>query len=69
VVTLRAYYRKRQRTITEAEQRNVPIYVLRSNTVNQMLNFWVTCSIYMLMKAGRPVWIPHSRKRAQPSAR
>ncbi|OGO39316.1 MAG: AAA family ATPase [Chloroflexi bacterium RBG_16_57_11] len=39
LVTLRAYYRKRQRTITEAEQRNVPIYVLRSNTVNQMLQF------------------------------
>jgi stage III sporulation protein SpoIIIAA len=39
LVTLRAYYRKRQRTITEAEQRNVPIYVLRSNTVNQMQQF------------------------------
>jgi stage III sporulation protein SpoIIIAA len=39
LVTLRAYYRKRQRPITEAEQRNVPIYVLRSNTVNQMQQF------------------------------
>jgi stage III sporulation protein SpoIIIAA len=39
LVTLRAYYRKRQRTIVEAEQRNVPIYVLRSNTVNQMQQF------------------------------
>lgn len=39
LVTLRSYYRKRQRTITEAEQRNVPIYVLRSNTVNQIQQF------------------------------
>lgn len=39
LVTLRSYYRKRQRTITEAENRNVPIYVLRANTVNQMQQF------------------------------
>ncbi|MFM8323048.1 MAG: R3H domain-containing nucleic acid-binding protein [Chloroflexota bacterium] len=39
LVTLRAYYRKRQRTITDAEARSVPIYVLRSNTVNQIQQF------------------------------
>lgn len=39
MVTLRSYYRKRQRTITEAENRNVPIYVLRANTINQMMQF------------------------------
>ncbi len=39
LVTLRSYYRKRQRTLVEAEQRNIPIYVLRSNTVTQMLRF------------------------------
>jgi stage III sporulation protein SpoIIIAA len=39
VVTLRAYYRKRQRPIVDAEQRGTPIYVLRSNTVNQMQSF------------------------------
>ena len=39
MVTLRAYYRKRQQTIVEAEQRNVPIYVLRANTVGQMQQF------------------------------
>ncbi len=39
LVTLRSYYRKRQRTITEAENRNVPIYVLRANTVSQMQQF------------------------------
>lgn len=39
LVTLRTYYRKRQRTISDAEQRGMPIYVLRSNTVNQMLQF------------------------------
>jgi len=36
LVTLRSYYRKRQRTIIEAENRGVPIHVLRANTVNQM---------------------------------
>jgi stage III sporulation protein SpoIIIAA len=39
LVTLRSYYRKRQRTITEAENRNIPIYVLRANTINQMQQF------------------------------
>ncbi len=39
LVTLRSYYRKRQRTITEAEDRSVPIYVLKSNTINQMQQF------------------------------
>jgi stage III sporulation protein SpoIIIAA len=39
LVTLRSYYRKRMQTIMEAESRNVPIYVLRSNTVNQMQQF------------------------------
>lgn len=39
LVTLRAYYRKRQHTILEAENRGVPIYVLRANTVSQMQQF------------------------------
>jgi glycerophosphoryl diester phosphodiesterase len=39
LVTLRSYYRKRMQTIMEAETRNIPIYVLRSNTVNQMQQF------------------------------
>jgi hypothetical protein len=39
VVTLRAYYRKRQRAIVDAEQRGMPIYVLRANTINQMQKF------------------------------
>ena len=39
LVTLRSYYRKRQHTIMEAEHRNVPIYVLRANTINQMQQF------------------------------
>ena len=36
LVTLRAYYRGRQQTILEAEQRGLPIYVLRANTNNQI---------------------------------
>jgi stage III sporulation protein SpoIIIAA len=39
LVTLRAYYRKRQRPVVDAEHRGLPIYVLRSNTVNQMQQF------------------------------
>ncbi len=36
MLTLKSYYRKRPRAISEAERRGVPIYVLRSNTVAQM---------------------------------
>ncbi len=39
LVTLRSYYRNRQRTVVSAEERGMPIYVLRSNTVNQMEQF------------------------------
>jgi stage III sporulation protein SpoIIIAA len=39
LVTLRSYYRKRQRAIKDAEQRRMPIYVLRANTVSQMEGF------------------------------
>ncbi len=36
LITLRAYYRSREQTILEAEQRGMPIYVLRANTNNQI---------------------------------
>jgi stage III sporulation protein SpoIIIAA len=36
LMTLRAYYRTRQQTIIEAEERALPIYVLRANTVSQI---------------------------------
>ena len=36
LITLRSYYRNRMQSITDAEQRGMPIYVLRANTVNQM---------------------------------
>ena len=39
LVTLRTYYRDRQQTIVDAEQRGLPIYVLRANTVGQMEQF------------------------------
>jgi stage III sporulation protein SpoIIIAA len=39
LVTLRSYYRKRQRTVMNAEERGMPIYVLRANTINQMQQF------------------------------
>ncbi len=39
LVTLRTYFRKRQRIIVDAEHRNTPIHVLRANTVYQMQQF------------------------------
>ncbi len=39
LVTLRSYYRNRQRPVVDAENRGMPIYVLRANTVNQMQHF------------------------------
>jgi stage III sporulation protein SpoIIIAA len=39
LVTLRSYYRDRQQPVMEAEQRGMPIFVLRANTVNQMEQF------------------------------
>ncbi len=35
-MTLRTYYRSRQQPILDAEERGLPIYVLRANTVSQM---------------------------------
>lgn len=36
LMTLRTYYRSRQQAILEAEERGMPIYVLRANTIHQM---------------------------------
>jgi stage III sporulation protein SpoIIIAA len=36
LLTLKGYYRRRPRPISEAERRGIPVYVLRSNTVAQM---------------------------------
>jgi len=36
LITLRTYYRNREQSIMEAEQRGLPIYALRSNTVSQI---------------------------------
>jgi stage III sporulation protein SpoIIIAA len=41
LVTMRTYYRNRQQSILDAEQRGTPIYVLRANTINQMEQFLV----------------------------
>jgi stage III sporulation protein SpoIIIAA len=39
LVTLKTYYRNRQKIVEDAEERGLPIYVLRANTVSQMENF------------------------------
>ncbi len=36
VVTLKNYYRQQPQPLVEAERRNVPVYILRSNTITQM---------------------------------
>jgi stage III sporulation protein SpoIIIAA len=41
LLTLRRYYRERQQPIVEAEQRGMPIFVLRSNSSQQMEQFMV----------------------------
>ncbi len=39
LVTLKNYYRRHQRPISDAEERALPVYVLRSNSITQMENF------------------------------
>jgi len=39
LVTLKTYYRQHQRPIADAEERGLPIYVLRANTSGQIENF------------------------------
>jgi len=38
LITAKAYYRQRPKIISEAEHLNIPIYVLRSNSLTQMEN-------------------------------
>ena len=39
LVTLRTYYRKRQKTVMDAERQGMPVYVLRANTSAQVEKF------------------------------
>ena len=41
LLTLKNFYRRRPRVVADAEQRGVPIYVLRSNTVSQIEEFLI----------------------------
>jgi stage III sporulation protein SpoIIIAA len=56
LVTLRAYYRGRQQTILEAEQRGMPIYVLRANTNNQIEQLLADIFNLTLSTAGGDNW-------------
>jgi len=38
LLTARSYYRRRPQVIVQAEEKGVPIHVLRSNTISQMEN-------------------------------
>lgn len=41
LVTLKSHYRRHERPVSDAEDQGLPIYVLRSNSTNQMENFLV----------------------------
>ncbi len=41
LLTLKNFYRRRPRVVSDAEQRGVPIYVLRSNTISQIEEFLI----------------------------
>jgi len=60
MMTLRAYYRNRQQTIVDAEQRSMPIYVLRANTVSQIEQS--LAEMFNLLLDAEPVseWDTHS---------
>lgn len=39
LVTLKSYYRRQRKLIIDAQNRRIPVFVLRANTVSQMENF------------------------------
>ncbi len=52
LITLRSYYRRKPQTLRDAEDRGVPVYVVKSNTVFQLEH----CLLSMRTeKAGDPV--------------
>jgi nucleoside-triphosphatase THEP1 len=52
LITLRSYYRRKPQTLRDAEERSVPVYVIKSNTVFQLEH----CLLSMRTeKAGDPV--------------
>ena len=51
LITLKSYYRKRQRPILNAEERGIPIMVLRSNSVTQIEQ--VLAEIFNLSRSAR----------------
>ena len=40
-LTLKSYYRKQRKLVSQAEHMRIPVYVLRANTVSQMESFLV----------------------------
>ncbi len=53
LLTLKGYYRKRPAVITEAEERRIPVYVLRSNTATQIEH--ALADMFQLAPAGDPM--------------
>ena len=56
VMTLKNYYRQQPQPIVDAERRNIPIYILRSNTVTQMEQ--CLADIFHLSSRSRPMSSP-----------
>lgn len=60
LVTLRSYYRDRQQPIVEAEQRGMPIYVLRANTNSQIEQLLADIFNLSLNTANPDLWDDHT---------
>jgi stage III sporulation protein SpoIIIAA len=60
LMTLRTYYRNRQATIMDAEQRGMPIYVLRANTVSQIEHSLAELYNLNMDTAGNSDWQDYS---------
>ena len=67
MVTLRSYYRDRQQAIMQAEQRGMPIFVLRANTVSQMEQFLSDLFNLSEMRRRQPSWTRSSCRPRRPS--
>jgi hypothetical protein len=67
MVTLRSYYRRRHQVIEDAESARVPIYVLRSNTVEQMESF--LSDLFDLQPVGEDASLEEAIREAEDAIR
>lgn len=63
MVTLRSYYRRRLKVVSDAEARRMPIYVLRSNTTGQMES--LLTDLFNLHESGQDSSLQEAMDEAQ----